>query len=307
MDNLYTFRLDKWQVALTSSVTCLIFFTMGIGGYLLKGDSTEDHHAFYAQVLSTWEQHLETQAGEVMRVKQQASAQLEALTKRVAELQAQLYHIDGISQRLVQVAQLDPRELIVYNISASVPWNHRVDTPSRITSTDFIISLDKLEAQILTRSQQLAVLEKLLLERQLTESMLGLTRIVDQGWISSPYGYRVDPITQEQAWHDGIDIAAELGTPIKAIAPGIVRFAGMRAGFGHLIEIDHGNGFITRYAHNRNNLVVMGDIVNKGQMVAQMGNSGRATGPHVHFEMLRNGTTLNPLPYIQAGYGITPQ
>ena len=302
MDNLYTVRLDNWQIALISSLACLMLFTMGIGGYLLKGDGA-GNTAHYAQALSTWEQDLTKQATEITQVRQQASIQLEVLAKRVAELQAQLYQMEGVSQRLVQAAQLDPRELIVYNSPTYQPWGNGVDTPYHVNPTDFIVSLDRLETQLITRSEQLAILERLLLQREVTESMLGLGRVVDYGTISSPYGYRIHPISQKQAWHDGVDITAQPGTPINAIAAGIVRFSGRRAGFGNLVELDHGNGFTTRYAHNRNNLVIMGDIVNQGQMIAQMGSSGRSTGPHVHFEVLRNGISLDPLPYIQAGYG----
>jgi murein DD-endopeptidase MepM/ murein hydrolase activator NlpD len=121
---------------------------------------------------------------------------------------------------------------------------------------------------------------------------------VVQGFISSYYGERQDPFTGHEAHHKGMDFAGEAGSDVVAVATGIVTFVGHRAGFGHLVEINHGNGYVTRYAHNQRGLVQVGETVTRGQPVALMGSTGRSTGPHVHFEVLKNGRQVNPLTFI---------
>ena len=166
-----------------------------------------------------------------------------------------------------------------------------------IMPTDFMQTLDNLGDQLTDRAGQLLLLEKLLLSRGFNDSILGIGRIVDRGWISFlwlPYRSFMKRVTL----HKGLDISGREGTPIRSVAPGIIRFSGKRSGFGNLVEIDHGNGFVTRYAHNHNNVTMGGHCGNKGQIIADMGSSGRSTGSHVHFEILRNGDHLNPLAYI---------
>lgn len=307
MDNLYTLRFDKWQLAMVTSMFCLLLITMGIVGYLLSRDSGDNEHV-YAKALTTWEERLNLHAAEVTRVKQEAIAQLGMLTQRVGELQAQLYNAQAISERLLQSSKLNHQEMAIYDTAQYQQiYGGNVNSQwQTLSPVDFIAVLDQLSTQISTHADQLAVLEKLLTQRELTETMLGIGRIVEKGWISSRYGYRIDPFSKKQKWHAGVDISSEPGTSIKAVAAGIVSFAGKRPGYGNMVELDHGNGYTTLYAHNRNNLVVMGDIVNKDQLIAQMGSSGRSTGPHVHFEVAHNGINLDPLPYIQAGYNPSP-
>ena len=136
--------------------------------------------------------------------------------------------------------------------------------------------------------------------QNLTDRVYPQGRPVNSGWISSYFGKRTDPFTGKPANHTGIDFAGKLGDPVNAVAEGVVTWSGDRYGYGIMVEINHGNGYVTRYAHNSENLVAVGDEVKKGQTVALMGETGRATGPNLHFEVLRNGRRVNPVNFIRA-------
>jgi murein DD-endopeptidase MepM/ murein hydrolase activator NlpD len=139
----------------------------------------------------------------------------------------------------------------------------------------------------------------LLLQRQLDSRQLPAGRPVDSGWMSSVYGQRPDPFSGKMGWHAGVDFAGHAGVDILAVADGVVSWSGSRYGYGELVEVDHGNGYRTRYAHNQENLVAIGARVRKGDVIARMGSSGRATAPNVHFEVLLNGRHVNPAKYVR--------
>jgi murein DD-endopeptidase MepM/ murein hydrolase activator NlpD len=168
--------------------------------------------------------------------------------------------------------------------------------------SNVLASLDGFEKQLSDRERQLRVLEDLLLASKLQKEVRPSGWPVDSGWISSGYGWRTDPFTGLYAQHMGIDFAAQDGSDVLSVATGIVTDAGERSGYGQLVEINHGNGYVTRYGHNEEILVKVGDKVNKGQRIALMGSTGRSTGPHVHFEVLYNGSVVNPEQYIQAAH-----
>ena len=157
-----------------------------------------------------------------------------------------------------------------------------------------------LSAQLEDRNKQLHVLETMMMNRNLQAEVMPAGRPVTRGWLSSYFGMRTDPFTGRLAFHSGIDFAGRLNSDIIAVAAGVVTFAGPRNGYGNLVEINHGNGYSTRYGHSRKLLVKVGDTVKKGQVIAMMGSTGRSTGPHVHFEVLKNGHTIDPKRFIQA-------
>ena len=138
----------------------------------------------------------------------------------------------------------------------------------------------------------------LLVNRKLDEQTWLSGRPIEKGWISSFYGQRVDPFSGLLAMHKGIDFAGQAGSNIIAVASGVVTWSGTQSGYGEMVEISHGDGFVTRYAHNDENLVKAGDLVKKGQPIALMGSSGRSTGAHVHYEVYRHGRIVDPSSYV---------
>ena len=158
--------------------------------------------------------------------------------------------------------------------------------------------LEVLHASIVDREAKLTVLENVLMSRNLQARILPSGSAVHRGLVSSKFGQRIDPFTGKQGMHKGIDIAGKEGTEILAVADGIVTWSGKRKGYGNLVEIDHGTGYVTRYGHNKKQLVEFGNTVHKGQAIALIGSTGRSTGPHVHVEVMKNGKHVNPEKYL---------
>ena len=156
-----------------------------------------------------------------------------------------------------------------------------------------------LGSQLDNRESQLDVLEGVIMNQNLKDRVHPQGRPVKSGWLSSYFGKRTDPFTGKPANHLGVDFAGKMGAEIYAVADGVVTWSSTRYGYGMMVEINHGNGFATRYAHNSENLVAVGDEVKKGQLVARMGESGRATGPNLHFEVLQNGSRVNPVKFVR--------
>jgi murein DD-endopeptidase MepM/ murein hydrolase activator NlpD len=144
-------------------------------------------------------------------------------------------------------------------------------------------------------------LEAVLRDRSVASDLQPSGRPLERGWVSSFFGNRTDPITGRAVFHEGVDFVAKAGAEVVAAASGIVTWAGQRRGYGNLIEISHGDGYTTRYAHNERHLVQAGTKVDKGQPIALLGATGRSTGPHLHFEVLRNGKALNPMRFVKEG------
>jgi murein DD-endopeptidase MepM/ murein hydrolase activator NlpD len=158
--------------------------------------------------------------------------------------------------------------------------------------------LDQLESQFKASGEQLSVLESLLFNRKLEAEAMPSRTPIANSYITSGFGGRADPFGGGAAFHKGIDFHAAIGDPVLAVADGVVSFAGTRSGYGNVVEIDHGNGYVTRYAHNSRLLVQVGDLVRSGQQVAKAGSTGRSTGAHVHFEVWANGSVVNPSKFL---------
>lgn len=247
--------------------------------------------------VAEWQGEVQEQRAEVARVKASARDHLDALTLRVGQMQAQLLRLNALGERLVSQADIDDEE---FNFDALPPVGGPQEV-SGLASTelpDFLNMLDELTLGLDDREQKLSVLERLLMDRSLRERVFPSGRPVTEGWLSSGFGKRADPFTGKQEYHDGVDFAGKEGADVMSVGDGVVTWSGKRSGYGNLVEINHGNGYVTRYGHNKEQLVEVGDTVKKGQMIALMGSTGRSTGPHVHFEVLRNGKPVNPSRYI---------
>ncbi len=252
-----------------------------------------------ANASAPWQQDLEQQQAEIERARQQAEDHLNALALRLGQMQAQMLRIDALGERLTKMADLDTAE---FNFDLP-PAQGGPAAAAQLPDTEmpeFLRALDDLQAQLEDRQRKLTVLENLVMDQNLKAQVSPTGRPIEKGWISSHFGKRTDPFTGKPAQHEGMDFAGKAGSNVVAVAAGVVTWSGKRYGYGQMVELNHGNGYVTRYGHNQENLVQEGDKVEKGQAIALMGSSGRSTGPHVHFEVLRNGKVVNPSKYIQA-------
>ncbi|MDN3650519.1 M23 family metallopeptidase [Reinekea marina] len=285
--------VSSWMVAPVLLFFVLTLSGIGYGGYRLL--SSDEKAIIDANAVETWQGRIDQQAAQLEKTQIYTEEQINALRIRLAELQARLTRIDALGERLVDVANLDEGE---FDFSLPPAVGGPESGSVQATPPDFVDVLDELSLQIENREQQLRVLNSLLGDRKIQSETFVAGRPIKKGWMSSRYGYRNDPFNGNLAWHDGVDFAGKDGSDIVSVASGVVTWAGERYGYGNLVEINHGNGYVTRYAHCNEILVEVGDVVKKADVVALMGSTGRSTGPHVHFEVLLHGKSVDPAKYI---------
>jgi murein DD-endopeptidase MepM/ murein hydrolase activator NlpD len=223
---------------------------------------------------------------------------LDALAVQLGKLQAQAARLNALGERLTQVGRLDDGE---FDFSAT-PAMGGPEEP--VSATDapvpLVAGIDSLRAEFERQDAQLSLLENLLLERKVDNALLPTGMPVKHGYIASGYGVRTDPINGHRSVHRGIDFDAPMGAPVLSVAEGVVTFAGVRHGYGKVVEVDHGNGYMTRYAHNSKIEVKVGQRVHIGDTLAKVGSTGRSTGPHCHFEVWLDGRPVNPIAYVKS-------
>jgi murein DD-endopeptidase MepM/ murein hydrolase activator NlpD len=247
--------------------------------------------------LGNWSAELLRQKAQIEDTKRVLQEKVNALAMRVGQMNANVIRLDALGKRLTRMANLDDGEFDFGHPPALGGAESGADgQPAQIPSLTAMV--DDLQTQLSSREQQLGVLENMILTRELNKQVYPEGRPVQEGWISSYFGRRADPFTGYSAVHKGLDFAGPEGSHVTAVAAGLVTYAGDRAGFGQMVEINHGNGLATRYCHNEKLLVKQGDMIRKGQDVALMGSTGRSTGPHLHFEVLKNGAQVDPLRFI---------
>jgi len=245
-------------------------------------------------------QAIDEQRMDLQAVRGQLQGKVDALASRVGTMNAHMIRLDALGRRITDLANLDRGE---FDFDKPPPAGGPEGTETAAGSAqapELTAVLDSLEAQLQDRERQLTVLESLMSTRQLGQRILPSGWPVIGGWISSHFGYRSDPFTGHGAFHAGVDFAAEPGSRVISTGPGVVSFAGYKTGYGYVVEITHPTGYLTRYGHNSRNLVREGEAVQKGQAIAVIGSTGRSTGTHVHFEVERDGNTLNPMRYLSA-------
>jgi murein DD-endopeptidase MepM/ murein hydrolase activator NlpD len=255
-------------------------------------------HALGTFQMDRWSSTLSEQKSEISNLKRQLQDQTNALAIRIARLDAHIIRIDELGKRLTSMAHIDHRE---FNFDEDPPTGGPEGDEDGVNAQlpDLSVSLSQLEQRVDLRDAQLAALENVMLSRDLNDSIRPEGRPVVQGFISSYFGERNDPITGREEFHKGVDFAGNEGDSVVAVAAGVVTWSGERSGWGNLVEIDHGKGYVTRYAHNERTLVAVGQTVTRGQPIALMGSTGHSTGPHVHFEVLHNGRQVNPIAFIE--------
>ncbi|NHO65087.1 peptidoglycan DD-metalloendopeptidase family protein [Aestuariicella hydrocarbonica] len=291
-----SFTLGGWTRTLLS--VCLLGIPVGLGVWVSQELNRQDSSdLFTGDTAQAWNEALAAQRAEVEKNKRHAEEQLAALALRMAELQARLLRLDAVGERVTTVAKLDKGEFD-FSMPPALGGPETVELGDAYQPPEFLQVMDQLTDQIENREQQLDTLEALLAKRKIQRDVFLAGRPIKKGWMSSRFGRRTDPFKGHVAWHNGVDFAGKLGSEVVAVAAGVVTWSGERSGYGDMVEVNHGNGYSTRYAHNSNNLAKVGDVIKKGQVIALMGSSGRSTGPHVHFEVYKNGRAVDPAAYI---------
>lgn len=241
---------------------------------------------------------LQAERENIATIRQDNEDTLDALAIRIAQMNARVIRLDALGRRLTDMADLEDGEFDFDSAPALGGPEEPVATGSNEVP-EILGSMQTLNEQLSNREAQLGALESMIMGQNLSERVYPQGRPVSSGWISSYFGKRTDPFTGKPANHTGIDFAGKFGDGVTAVADGVVTWSADRYGYGVMVEINHGNGYSTRYAHNSENLVQVGDEVKKGQTVALMGKTGRATGPNLHFEVLKNGRRVNPVNFIR--------
>jgi murein DD-endopeptidase MepM/ murein hydrolase activator NlpD len=240
---------------------------------------------------------LENSRHDLEEAKRAVEQQLDMLGRRLGQLQARMQRLDALGIRLTEMAELDAGE---FNFDADPALGGPAPDAGDQSATELGSALAALRHTIDSKNDELEILEALLMDRDLRKRQHPNGWPVANGWISSGFGYRNDPFSGKRAFHAGVDIASTIGVPIKAVAAGVVTTAKVKPGYGITVEINHGKGYATRYAHAREALVKVGDRVEKGDAVAMVGSTGRSTGAHLHFEVLRDRKPVNPRKYLRA-------
>ncbi|AQA19770.1 hypothetical protein BST95_17475 [Halioglobus japonicus] len=289
-------ELGRWSRALLS--LCCLGLPLGMVGvgYMLGQDS--DANAMREVALDRLQDELAEQEQELAQLQAQAERKMAAMTRNVAEMQARMTRLDALGQHLTAMADLEEGE---FDFSEPPAMGGPLGGEFSVeySTSDLMAELGLFQARVEDREQQLEILETLLSNRKLDEQTFLSGRPVEKGWISSFYGKRNDPFTGKPAFHHGVDFAGKEGTNVISVAAGVVTWTGSKSGYGETIEISHGDGFVTRYAHNKESLVKPGDVVRKGQPIALMGSTGRSTGAHVHYEVYKHGRSVDPSSYIR--------
>lgn len=238
---------------------------------------------------------LAEQQREIAEMRALVQERVDALAARMGQVNAHVLRLDALGKRLTQMANISSREFD-FDSAPAVGGPESEGLAAQLP--DLSAMLARLEQRVVLRDSQLSALENVILQRELREQIMPEGRPVRQGFVSSYFGERQDPFSGHQAFHRGVDFASEAGSEVIAVASGVVTFAGERSGYGTMVELSHGDGYITRYGHNERNLVSIGQTVTRGQPIALMGSTGRSTGPHVHFEVLRGGMHVDPLSFV---------
>lgn len=278
----------------------LLFFVCGIflaGSRYAENRFVESLYSIRNQTESVWQVESNDHIENLRDLRLKAEKSLDAMAGRLSLLQGHVMRLDALGSRLASMADLQDIEFGV-DKPPGMGGPEAASDQASINLPDFLTTLDQLELTLQDRIEKLNVMESLLIDQDLQEQTSPAGRPARGGWLSSLYGYRTDPLSGKREFHQGIDFAGKPATPVTTVAAGIVIWSGPRYGYGNLVEVSHGNGYITRYAHNQKNLVSVGEKVEKADVIALMGNSGRSTGTHVHFEVLKNGRHLDPRQYI---------
>ena len=287
------FVLSSLRIKILVFVAATACVGLVFAGFLLKQSDFVD-----AAGIESWRSKLSEQDDVVEQLREQSGARRQAVGRQIAEMQARLWRMEALASYMHETAGLPKDEF---------DFDAPVSQGGPLTSEAEVLAVDNLDTQLASLSQrlkqretELSILDQVLLGIHNDKGARPAGPPIVKGWMSSPFGERVDPISGKKAWHEGMDFAGAKGSEVIAVANGVVVFAGYRDGYGKMVEISHGKDMRTRYGHHEKVLVHAGQSVKRGDGIALMGSSGRSTGPHVHFEALKEGRPVNPARYVSA-------
>lgn len=242
----------------------------------------------------------------VVQVNVGRAIEMDIIAKRLGVLEAETLRINAFGSRIVKMAKLDPEEF-AFDDEPSRGGIRDSDEPSGdvyseggfgISSDELMHAIEALEKQLIDQRNRLEGMVQVLNGRIIDQEVKPDGMPIEKGYVSSKFGFRRDPFTGRKRMHKGIDFAGRMGTPVNTVAGGIVQFVGRKGGYGNVVEIDHSEGVVSRYAHLSSIDVKLDQVVKKGERIAKVGSTGRSTGPHLHLEVLKNGKQQNPAHYF---------
>ncbi|MDG2502051.1 MAG: M23 family metallopeptidase [Porticoccaceae bacterium] len=299
-EKVRTISLNSWAKGILS----VLLLGIPVAAGTLLGVKIADGRweLLFDNSIGEMQHQLVIQQEEVDAGRDQVASSLSAMTVKLAQMRSRLVRLDALGEQLTQIASLEDGEFD-FSVAPGLggPDTQLVkETASAIDIQEELATLfARLDSNLDSRESQLQVLQSMLADNRIKSERMVAGRPIVKGWMSSEYGMRTDPFHGEKRWHAGVDFAGRRGAEVIAVASGVVTWSGDRSGYGKMVEINHSDGFVTRYAHNEKNVAKLGAIVKKGELIATMGSSGRSTGPHVHFEVYKNGRTVDPASYIK--------
>jgi len=242
---------------------------------------------------------LRTQQKQNAKMETYLRENLDAMAIKLGQMQAGLLRLDTLGERLAKTAGFKPQDFMFEQPPAQGGAVSTTMPAYELSMPDLDRQVTLLSQQLDDRSEKLGVLDSMMIFDNAKKKLMPSNLPVQGGWYSSNFGWRIDPFTGLRAFHEGMDFMAEIGEPVHAAAGGVVVYSDLHPQYGNMIEIDHGNGLSTRYAHMSKRLVKVGDVVLSGEEIGKVGATGRATGPHLHFEVRQNGAPLNPAHFLK--------
>jgi murein DD-endopeptidase MepM/ murein hydrolase activator NlpD len=283
-------HLDGWKLLATGALASVLLMLGAIASY---------HWVFLEGVRQGWPGFASVarlvHQNELDSKDAYLRANLDAMARKLGEMQARMMQIDALGERVAGLAGLNPLDIKPDGAGGALVADRSMDLD------ELMVSMERLEGATGSQVDWLTVIESRLFDQKIQRSLVPTEEPVAGGRIGSQFGFRIDPITGRRAMHTGLDFPADTGTPILAAAGGVVVVQEYHAAYGNMVEIDHGNDLITRYAHASKVHVSKGDIVKRGQHIADVGSTGRSTGPHLHFEVWVSGVPQDPRRFLEAG------
>jgi len=299
-DKIRTFSLNSWVRVLLSAA--LLGVPVAAGALLGLKLSDGRWQLLFEDHIVDMQNELIVSRQELQDDRQQVSQTLSLMTAKLAQMQASVVRLDALGEQLTELSGIEGGEFDFSSMPGlGGPGNlgQQVFQGNTNRQADLNLLMLGIDHSLSQREVQLKLLRSTLADKDLIDDRRLAGRPIARGWLSSPYGMRTDPFTGEQRWHAGVDFAGRLGSDVIAVASGVVTWSGEKSGYGKMVEVNHSDGYITRYAHNQENIAKLGTVVSKGDVIAMMGTSGRSTGPHVHFEVFKNGRVVDPASYIR--------